>query len=49
MGLHSLEMIDIVGERRGRRERDLSSGRTRDQMEVCLDDNGFCAADILYG
>ena len=41
--VNPLQMKDNVGERRGRkREREtLGLEGTRDQMEVCLDENGF--------
>ena len=39
--VNPLQMNGNVGERRGRKRETQGLGRTHDQMEVCLDENGF--------
>ena len=39
--VNPLQMKDNVGERRGGKRQTQGLGGTHDQMEVCLDENGF--------
>ena len=39
--VNPLQMKDNVGERRGQKRETRGLGGTHDQMEVCLDENGF--------
>ena len=45
--VNPLQMKDNVGERWGRKRETQGLGGKHDQMEVCLDGKGFCAADNL--
>ena len=45
--VNPLQMKDNVGERRGGKRQTQGLGGTHDQMEVCLDENGFLCSGLF--